>query len=169
MLPSGAGEVPAPLSRAGRPSALTARRAAPPALASRLRPLPAMPTILIADDEPHIVELVRVTLEDERVRVVEALDGRSALARAEALRPELILLDVHLPDVSGLEVCARLRRTAALAATKIVMLTAAAQEDDVARGLAAGADHYLTKPFSPVRLLALVETLLPQAATWQPE
>ena len=128
-----------------------------------------MPTILIADDEPHIVELVRVTLEDERVRVVEALDGRSALARAEALRPELILLDVHLPDLSGLEVCARLRRTPALAATKIVMLTAAAQEDDVARGLAAGADHYLTKPFSPVRLLALVETLLPQAATWQPE
>lgn len=128
-----------------------------------------MPTILIADDEPHIVELVRVTLEDERVRVVEALDGAGALARAEALRPELILLDVHLPDLSGLEVCARLRRTPTLAAAKIVMLTAAAQEDDVARGLAAGADHYLTKPFSPVRLLALVESLLPHAATWQPE
>ncbi len=125
-----------------------------------------MPTILIADDEPHIVELVRVTLEDERTRVIEAFDGATALARAATHRPDLILLDVHLPDVSGLEVCARLRRAAELATARIVMLTAAAQEDDVARGLAAGADHYLTKPFSPLRLLALVETLLPDAATW---
>src|SRR3990172_1981116 len=128
-----------------------------------------MLTILIADDEPHIVELVRVTLEDERVRVVEALDGAGGAARAGAPPPELILLDVHLPDLSGLEVCARLRRTPTLAAAKIVMLTAAAQEDDVARGLAAGADHYLTKPFSPVRLLALVEHLAPQAIVWRPE
>jgi DNA-binding response OmpR family regulator len=124
-----------------------------------------MPTILVADDEPHIVELVRLTLEDERVTVVVAHDGTSALARAEALNPDLILLDVHLPDVSGLEVCARLRKRGA--PVKIVMLTAAAQEADVARGLAAGADHYLTKPFSPVRLLSLVETLLPQAPVWR--
>jgi DNA-binding response OmpR family regulator len=128
-----------------------------------------MPTILIADDESHIVELVRVTLEDARVRVVEAFDGATALARAAALRPELILLDVHLPDLSGLEVCARIRRLEHGAATRIVMLTAAAQEDDVARGLAAGADHYLTKPFSPLGLLSLVEILLPDAARWQPE
>ncbi len=127
-----------------------------------------MPTILIADDEAHIVELVRLTLEDGRVRVVEAHDGATALARAEALHPDLILLDIHLPDVSGLEVCARLRERGGPAA-KIVMLTAAAQEADVARGLAAGADHYLTKPFSPVRLLSLVEALLPQAPVWQRE
>jgi DNA-binding response OmpR family regulator len=118
-----------------------------------------MPTILIADDEAHIVELVRLTLEDERVRVVEAHDGATALARIEALRPEVVLLDVHLPDLSGLEVCARLR--AAGAPVKIVMLTAAAQDDDVARGLAAGADHYLTKPFSPV------ESLLPPEPVWR--
>jgi DNA-binding response OmpR family regulator len=124
-----------------------------------------MPTILIADDEAHIVELVRLTLEDERVRVVEAHDGATALARIEALRPEVVLLDVHLPDLSGLEVCARLR--AAGAPVKIVMLTAAAQDDDVARGLAAGADHYLTKPFSPVRLLSLVESLLPPEPVWR--
>jgi DNA-binding response OmpR family regulator len=127
-----------------------------------------MPTILIADDEAHIVELVRLTLEDGRVRVVEAHDGATALARAEALHPDLILLDIHLPDVSGLEVCARLRARGGPAA-KIVMLTAAAQEADVARGLAAGADHYLTKPFSPVRLLSLVEALLPRAPVWQRE
>jgi len=128
-----------------------------------------MLTILVADDEPNVIELVRVTLEDRRLRVVEALDGATALIQAEAERPELVLLDVQLPDMSGLEVCRLLRRDPRFAQTKVAMLTAAAQEDDVARGLAAGADHYLTKPFSPVRLLGLVERLLPRASVWQPE
>jgi CheY-like chemotaxis protein len=127
-----------------------------------------MLTILIADDEPHVVELVRVTLEDERVRVVAAADGAGALVAAAGLEPELIFLDVNLPDMSGLEVCRQLRSDPRLTDTHIVMLTAAAQQDDVARGLAAGADHYLTKPFSPVRLLSLVEGLLPHAV-WLPE
>jgi two-component system phosphate regulon response regulator PhoB len=127
-----------------------------------------MLTILIADDEAHVVELVRVTLEDDRVRVVEAPDGTTALELAVELEPELIFLDVHLPDLSGLEVCRRLRREPGLAGVRIVMLTAAAQQDDIARGLSAGASHYLTKPFSPVRLLSLVEGLLPRAA-WLPE
>ena len=123
-----------------------------------------MLTILIADDEPHVVELVRVTLEDERVRVVEAADGATALALAAEVDPALILLDVNLPDLSGLEVCRRLRKEARTSCAHIVMLTAAAQHDDVARGLAAGATHYLTKPFSPVRLLSLAESLLPRDA-----
>ena len=123
-----------------------------------------MLTILIADDEPHVVELVRVTLEDERVRVVEASDAAGALELAAELEPELIFLDVNLPDMSGLEVCRRLRKQARTACAHIVMLTAAAQQDDVARGLAAGATHYLTKPFSPVRLLSLVESVLPRVA-----
>ena len=127
-----------------------------------------MLTILIADDEPHVVELVRVTLEDERVHVVEASDGAAALDLAAELDPELIFLDVNLPDMSGLDVCRRLRKEPGTACALIVMLTAAAQQDDVARGLAAGATHYLTKPFSPVRLLSLVESLLPGAA-WLPE
>ena len=127
-----------------------------------------MLTILITDDEPHVVELVRVTLEDERVRVIEAPDGVTALALADELEPELIFLDVNLPDLSGLEVCRRLRRHARLAGSSIVMLTAAAQQEDISRGLAAGATQYLTKPFSPVRLLSLVEGLLPGAA-WLPE
>lgn len=126
-----------------------------------------MLTILIADDEPHVVELVRLTLEDERISVIDAPDGETALAQAEALRPDLIFLDVQLPDISGFEVCVRLRREPRFAATKIVMLTAAAQETDVARGLAAGANHYLTKPFSPVRLLSLVESMAPHAPVWQ--
>ena len=124
-------------------------------------------TILIADDEPHVVELVRVTLEDDRVRVFDAGDGRTALAAAESLEPELVLLDVHLPDVSGLDVCRLLRKHPRLACTKIIMLTAAAQQDDIARGFTAGATDYLTKPFSPVRLLSLVERLLPRLA-WPP-
>jgi DNA-binding response OmpR family regulator len=127
-----------------------------------------MLTILIADDEPHIVELVRVTLEDDRVRVMDAADGATALRLAEGFEPELVLLDVNLPDLSGLEVCRRLRRQLKLTACPIVLLTAAAQHDDIARGLAAGASQYLTKPFSPVRLLSLVENLLPSVA-WLPE
>ena len=127
-----------------------------------------MLTILITDDEPHVVELVRVTLEDERVRVIEASDGATALALADQLEPELIFLDVNLPDLSGIEVCRRLRRQPRLAGSSIVMLTAAAQQEDISRGLAAGATQYLTKPFSSVRLLSLVEELLPGAA-WLPE
>jgi two-component system, OmpR family, phosphate regulon response regulator PhoB len=127
-----------------------------------------MLTILIADDEAHVVELVRVTLEDDRVRVMEAHDGATALQLAEEFEPELVFLDVNLPDLSGLEVCRRLRRQPRLAGTRIVILTAAAQQEDIARGLAAGASHYLTKPFSPVRLLSLVEGLLPRVA-WLPE
>jgi len=127
-----------------------------------------MLTILIADDEPHVVELVRVTLEDDRVRVMEAPDGATALLLAAELEPELIFLDVNLPDLSGLDVCRRLRREPRLAGVRIVMLTAAAQQDDITRGLAAGASQYLTKPFSPVRLLSLVEGLLPRAV-WLPE
>ena len=127
-----------------------------------------MTTILIADDEPHVVELVRVTLEDDRVWVVQAAGGAAALELADLLGPELILLDVHMPDMSGLEVCRRLRAEPRFAATQIVMLTAAAQREDVARGLQAGATEYLTKPFSPVRLLGLVERLVPRAA-WLPK
>ena len=127
-----------------------------------------MTTVMIVDDEPNIVQLVRITLEDSRVHVLEASDGETALVQAAAARPDLIFLDVDLPDVSGLDVCRRLKEEERLADTKIVMLTAAAQKDDVARGLAAGADEYLTKPFSPVRLLALVEQLLPATVPWRP-
>jgi len=121
-------------------------------------------SVLIADDEPYVVELVRVTLEDDRVHVFEAADGQTALAVAEALAIDLVLLDVHLPDLNGLEVCRALRANPRSATARIVMLTAAAQQDDVMRGLAAGADDYLTKPFSPVRLLSLVDRLLPRVA-----
>ncbi len=126
-----------------------------------------MLSILAADDEPNVRDLLRVTLDDRRVRLFEAGDGASALMLAESVVPDLIFLDVQLPDISGLEVCRRLRASERFAATKIVMLTAAAQQEDVARGLAAGADRYLTKPFSPLHLLSLVESLLPRASLWR--
>ncbi len=125
-----------------------------------------MPTVLIVDDEPAILELVRFTLEDDQIRVLEASDGLAALAIARAERPALILLDVRMPHLDGVEVCRRLRAEAALGSTRIVMLTAADQEADRARGLAAGADEYLSKPFSPLALLALVRSILPEVPSW---
>jgi DNA-binding response OmpR family regulator len=127
-----------------------------------------MLTVLIADDEESVVELVRVTLEDERVRVVAAADGVAALALAEERGPGLIFLDVNMPRLDGVEVCRRLRADTRFAATPIVMLTAATRPEDVRRGLEAGASEYLTKPFSPVRLLTLVDALTPDATPWPP-
>jgi two-component system alkaline phosphatase synthesis response regulator PhoP len=125
-----------------------------------------MLNVLVADDEDSVVELVRVTLEDERVRVVAAGDGVAALTIADRVEPGLIFLDVNMPGPDGVEVCRRLRADARFRTTPIVMLTAATQPEDVRRGLEAGASEYLTKPFSPVRLLTLVETLLQDAAPW---
>ena len=125
-----------------------------------------MTTILVADDEPPILELIRFTLEDDRVRVVEARDGLEALRLAQAVRPELCFLDVRMPELDGLAVCRLLRQDPALAGSRIVMLTAASQEADRVRGLAAGADGYLTKPFSPLALFSLVRSLLPEAVSW---
>jgi len=126
-----------------------------------------MMNVLIADDESSVVELVRVTLEDERVRVVAAADGVTALALASEVEPHLVFLDVNMPGWDGFEVCRRLRADTRFAVTPIVMLTAATRPEDVRRGLEAGATEYLTKPFSPIRLLTLVGTLAPGVAVWQ--
>ncbi len=126
----------------------------------------AVATVLIVDDEQPIVDLVRLTLEDEQVQVVEAPDGVRALEAARAHLPDLIFLDVQMPRLNGFEVCRRLRREPGLGKTKIVMLTAASQAADRAKGLAAGADEYLTKPFSPIKLLSLIRALLPGVPLW---
>ena len=123
-------------------------------------------TILVADDEVPIVELVRFTVEDDGIQVVAAFDGLTALALAQATRPDLAFLDVQMPHLDGLEVCRRLRQCPECAHTRIVILTAAGQAEDRARGLAAGADEYLTKPFSPLALLTLVRSLVPEVPIW---
>jgi DNA-binding response OmpR family regulator len=126
-----------------------------------------MTTILVADDEVPIVELVRFTLEDEHTQIVAAFDGLTALELAIAIQPALVLLDVQMPHLSGLEVCQRLRQRPECADTRIVMLSAAGQAADRARGVAAGADEYLTKPFSPLALITLVRSLVPEVpAQW---
>lgn len=125
-----------------------------------------MTTILIVDDEAPIVELIRCTLEDPQVRVLEAYDGVAALRVARESAPDLVLLDVRMPNVDGLEVCRRLRAMPECSGSRVVLLTAAGQAQDRALGMAAGADEYLTKPFSPLELMTLVKTLVPEASAW---
>lgn len=120
--------------------------------------------ILIADDEEPLRLLVRATLEDEsgerRYEIIEAADGHETLEVARRERPELILLDIQMPGLSGLEVCKMLKEDPATSDLMIVMLTAKGQPSDRERGLAAGANGYFAKPFSPLELLQLVDRVM---------
>ena len=116
--------------------------------------------VLVADDDADIRTLMALGLRAADVDVVVAEDGRDALRLAHERRPDLAVLDISMPYLSGLEVLQELRRDGVLAALPVLLLTARAQESDVARGLAAGADDYMTKPFSPRELRARVEALL---------
>jgi CheY-like chemotaxis protein len=115
--------------------------------------------LLIADDEASIRGLVRVTLEGSSFEILEAADGEEALQVARTEHPKLILLDVMMPRLDGLEVCRRLRDDPFTKDIVVVLLTAMAQDGDRERGLAAGADDYFTKPFSPLALLRKVEAV----------
>ena len=110
-------------------------------------------TILIADDEPNIVISLEFLLEQGGYRVLVAHDGREALEAIEREVPDLVLLDVMLPLLSGYDVCQRIRQNPAWAHVRIVMLTARGREVEVTKGLAVGADAYVTKPFSTRELL----------------
>ena len=117
-------------------------------------------TILVVDDEPKLVKVVREYLEHDGYRVVSASDGREALERFHEARPDLVVLDLMLPEMDGLEVCRRLRRDSGV---PIIMLTARAEEVDELVGLELGADDYVTKPFSPRALLARIRSVLRRA------
>ena len=116
--------------------------------------------VLIVDDEPNIVISLEFLMKKEGFEVAVATDGEEALAKVAALKPDLVLLDVMMPKKSGFEVCEALRADPSQAALKIVMLTAKGRETEVAKGLAIGADAYMTKPFSTKELVARVRSLL---------
>jgi DNA-binding response OmpR family regulator len=119
-----------------------------------------MKTILIADDEPNIVISLEYLLQREGYRVEVARDGDEALQAFHRQVPDLVLLDVMMPRLSGYDVCQKIRENAAWSGTRIVMLTARGREIEVAKGLALGADAYVTKPFSTQDLLTQVRAQL---------
>src|ERR1041385_4962568 len=123
------------------------------------------PKILVVDDEPEAVELVEFNLKQAGFDVATADDGEEALKKAKSSQPALIVLDLMLPEIDGLEVCKLLRRDPTTAAIPIIMLTAKAAEIDRVVGLELGADDYITKPFSPRELILRVRKLLERAAT----
>jgi two-component system alkaline phosphatase synthesis response regulator PhoP len=109
--------------------------------------------ILVVDDEDYIVELVKFNLEKEGYQVIVANDGRSALDMVHAEHPDLILLDIMLPNVDGLEVCRILKQSTTTNSIPIIMLTAKGDEIDTVLGLEMGADDYIKKPFSPLFMI----------------
>jgi two-component system, OmpR family, alkaline phosphatase synthesis response regulator PhoP len=116
--------------------------------------------ILVVDDEPDLLELVHYTLTRAGYQVCCVKSGEEALTQVETRPPDLIVLDLMLPGMDGLEICQRLKRASQTAAIPIVMLTARSAEADVVTGLELGADDYLTKPFSPRVLSARVKAVL---------
>jgi two-component system alkaline phosphatase synthesis response regulator PhoP len=119
--------------------------------------------ILIADDEPNIVISLEFLMQRNGYEVKTVGDGEAALRLAQDFRPDLILLDIMLPLKSGYEVCQKIRENPDLAGTKVVMISAKGRDIEVTKGLALGADAYVTKPFSTQDLLGNVRRLLGEA------
>lgn len=125
--------------------------------------------ILVIDDEPDLRELVRVNLDQAGFRVETAGSGREALASLRRAPPDLVILDLMLPDVSGTELCRKLRSDPSLGELPIIMLTAKSAEIDRIVGFELGADDYVTKPFSPRELVARVKGILRRARRPAPD
>ena len=119
--------------------------------------------IVVADDDADILDLVALTLERGGHVVHRAFDGEEALELIEREKPDVVVLDISMPKLDGLELTRRLCDDPETKAVRILLLTALVQDADVSEGLAAGADDYVRKPFSPQELQDRVETLLPQA------
>lgn len=119
-----------------------------------------MEKLLIADDEESLRLLVSATLASEDYEILEAGNGTKALAIARSEQPHVVLLDVNMPGMNGLEVCQRIKGDPTLASVRVVMLSTASQADERAAGAGAGADAYLTKPFSPLELLTVIERMM---------
>lgn len=125
-------------------------------------------TILVVDDEDNIRELVAYNLKAEGFSVEEAATGEQALESCKAQKPALVLLDIMLPDIDGLEVCTRLKRDPATSTIPIIMITAKSEEVDKVLGLEMGADDYITKPFGVREMLARVKALIRRSNKAEP-
>jgi two-component system KDP operon response regulator KdpE len=123
------------------------------------------PLVLVADDEPRITKLVSIALGEEGFRVVTATSGEEALAKAEEVRPDIVLLDIVMPDLDGIEVMRQLRERRPVA---VILLTAKGSTADKAKGLDLGADDYIAKPFHPDELAARVRAVLRRSSGAQP-
>jgi len=120
-----------------------------------------MPKILIADDEPSLRLLVRATLgTNKSFELIEAVDGNETLAKVQSDKPDILLLDVMMPGLSGFEVCERLKNDPNTKDIIIIMLTAKGQESDRDWAISVGTNYFLTKPFSPIELFNLIEKIL---------
>lgn len=117
-------------------------------------------TILIADDEPNIREILKLYFEKEGFSVVEAIDGADTIIKVQQVKPSIILLDIMMPVLDGLETCKQIRK---ISAVPIIMLTARAEDEDRIMGLDLGADDYVSKPFNPREVVARVKAVLRRA------
>lgn len=120
-----------------------------------------MRSVLIVEDQPEIRELIRITLEFDDYKIEEAGTGPEGLTKAQSFKPDLVLLDVMMPGgMDGVAVCKCIRAEPGLKKTKVIMLSGKSQASDLAAGKAAGADAYLTKPFSPLELMEVIHRVL---------
>ena len=115
--------------------------------------------ILAVDDEKHIVRLVEITLQREGYEVVTASNGAEALEKVATEKPDLVIMDVMMPEMDGLQALQKLKDDPATASVPVIMLTAKAQDSDVFQGWKSGADLYLTKPFNPQELMTFVRRI----------
>jgi two-component system KDP operon response regulator KdpE len=157
------GAAPAPIARVTRPStwlpgstSISMWEGDRPAR-TREMTVSTQPLVLVADDEPRITKLVAIALRDEGFRVVTASTGEEALKKAEEVRPDVVLLDIVMPDIDGIEVMRQLRERRPVA---VILLTAKGSTSDKAKGLDLGADDYVAKPFHPDELAARVRAVL---------
>ena len=125
----------------------------------RDRPLPNK-TILIADDEPYLIRSLSYVLQREGYHVESAVDGQEAMSKIETLRPDLVFLDLMLPRLDGFQICRRVKERPDLRSIYVIILTAKGQQEDRRKGLQAGADAFMTKPFSPKEIIDKLRQIL---------
>ena len=118
--------------------------------------------VLVVDDEPHIFGIVQryMETEDQNVQVLQALDARTGLNLVTDQEPDIVVLDIMMPGMNGLEMCETLRSTPETAHIPVIILSAKTSEDDIAAAYKAGANNYVTKPFSPIQLARLIKDMI---------